>query len=60
MKKSFTEAGYVFDNTDLFEKELSETLLFQSSAQKSDLLFNSSTSNFLPVNPWGGIIENTI
>lgn len=58
MKKSFTEAGYVFDNTDLFEKELYQTLLFQSSVQKSDLLFSSS--KFLPVNPLGGIIENTI
>lgn len=60
MKKSFTEAGYAFDNTDLFERELSQTLLFQSSVQKSYLLFSSSTSNFLTVNPLGDIIENTI
>lgn len=60
MKKSFTEAGYAFDNTDLFERELSQTLLFQSSVQKSDLLFSSSTSKFLTVNPLGDIIENTV
>lgn len=58
MKKHFTEAGYVFDNTNLFEKELSQVLLFQSSVQKSDFLFSSYTSKFLPLNPLGGITEN--
>lgn len=60
MKKNFTEAGYGFDNTDLLEKDLSQTLLFQSSVKKSNLLFSFSTSRFLWLNPLGGIIENTI
>lgn len=58
MKKSSAEAGYVFNNTNQFEKELSQTLLFQNAVQKSDLLFRSYTSKFLPLNPLGSITEN--
>lgn len=37
MKKNFIKAEYGFDNTGLFEEEFSQTSVFQSSVQKSNL-----------------------
>lgn len=52
MKNNFTKAGYGFDNTDLFEEELSQTLLFQSSVQNQTCHLVFLLQNF-PTEPFG-------
>lgn len=47
MKKNCTKAGCGFDNIDLFEEELSQTSLFQTSVPKANLSFSFSISKLL-------------